>query len=189
MFPCFGLETVTAQETDIGGMRLPLIAALLLASPAVARSDDSPRFHVSGAAGFGLGSFEAANLGAGLDTSLNRYVSLGADLSYSYLPLAPQARGGGHRVYWVLGTLTVTPLPSARVSPYLMLGHGIGRYMDSGKDVEFGKAAALGAGLRARLGARTDLFLEGRLGLLGGITAADGLHLELPVRAGVRVGF
>jgi hypothetical protein len=170
-------------------MRIALIMSLLLAAPAVARSDDSPRFHVSGAAGFGLGSFEAAHLGAGLDMSLNRYLSLGADLSYSYLPLAPQARGGGHRVYWALATLTGTRLPSARVSPHLTLGYGIGRYMASGKDVEFGKAAALGAGLRARLGARTDLFLEGRLGLLDGITAADGGHIELPVRAGVRFGF
>ena len=171
-------------------MKTALIAGLLLSVPAAgARAEDEPRLHLSGAAGFGLGSLEATNFGAGFDWSLSRHVSLGADLSYSYLPLAPQARGGGHRAYWGLATLMVTPLPSAKVSPYLTLGYGIGRYVDSSKQVEFGKAAALGAGLRVGLGARTDLFLEGRFGLMGGITAADGLHAELPVRAGVRVGF
>ena len=170
-------------------MKTALIAGLVLAIPAAgARADDRPRLHLSGAVGFGVESVESTNLGVAVGYSVIPHVSLGADLSYSYLPLGPYARGGGNRAYWGLATITVTPLPSAKVSPYLVLGYGIGRHVDSSRQGELGRAAAGGAGLQVRLGDRANLFLEGRFGLMDGITAADGLHMELPVRAGVRVG-
>jgi hypothetical protein len=187
-FPWPGFETAAAQATDIERMRTTLLMGLLLASPAVARAEDRPRFHLSGAAGFGVENVESTNLGVGLGYSVIPHLSLGADLSYSYLPLGPYARGGGNRAWWGLATLTVTPLPSAKVSPYLVLGYGIGRYVDSSRQGELGRAVAGGAGLQVRLGDRANLFVEGRFGLMDGITAADGLHMELPVRAGVRFG-
>jgi hypothetical protein len=120
--------------------------------------------------------------------SLNRHFSLGADLGYSFLPLATHARGWGNRAYWGLATFTATALPSHRVSPYLTLGYGIGRYVPSWTQASFGKAAALGAGLQLRLSPRASMFVESRFAMLGA-DAADGLHMELPVKIGVRLGF
>ena len=157
-----------------------------MGSAAVDVSAAEPRhFHVFGAAGLGLGSLEATHLALGAGYSVTRHLALGADLSYSYLPLQRQARGGGNRAYWGLATLTATPLPSARVSPYLMLGYGVGSFVSS-KRGDSGSTSALGAGIQVRLNPRVCLFVESRFAMMGGITAADGLHMELPVRLGLR---
>lgn len=171
-------------------MRTAFIAGLLLVSASVSGYAEEPsRFHVSGAAGLQLGgSAEALTLAAGFGYSLNRHFSVGADFSYSYLPLAAQARGGGNRAYWGLATLTATAAPSAKVSPYVVLGYGLGHYDASSGKGEFGNSWALGAGLRVRLSDRASLFVDARLAIMGGITAADGLHAELPVSIGVRFG-
>jgi opacity protein-like surface antigen len=116
---------------------------------------------------------------------LKPYLSLGADLGHSYLPLAAQARGGGNRAYFGLLTLTAAARPSSKVSPYVVVGCGLGRYDASWTEAASGVALALGAGLRVRLRPRLSLFVEARLGAIGGIAAADGMHLELPVRIGV----
>ncbi len=168
-------------------MKNACLAGLLLASAAVDSSAAEPsHFQVFAAAGLGLGSFEATHLALGAGYSLTRHIALGADLSYSYLPLGPHARGGGNRAYWGLATVTATPLPAAKLSPYLMLGYGVGSYVDSSKRAASGQTSALGAGLQLRLNPRASLFVESRFAMMGGITAADGLHMELPVRFGFR---
>ena len=168
-------------------MRTALIAGLLVAAAARGHAAEPSLFHVSGAAGFaGLGSLEAVHLSTGLGYSPKPFLTLGADLSYSYLPLARQARGGGNRAYWGLATVTAAARPGAKVSPYAVLGYGIGRYEPSWSRAESGNAFAFGLGLNVRLSPRASLFMESRLAIMGGIGAADGLHGELPVKVGVR---
>ena len=167
-------------------MRAAVIAGLLIAAAARSQAAEPSPFHLSGAAGLQLGGgLEAVHLAAGMGYFLKPYLSLGADLGYSYLPLAAQARGGGNRAYFALLTLTAAARPSGRVSPYVVLGCGLGRYEASWTKAASGTALALGAGFRVRLRPRVSLFVEARLGAIGGITATDGLHLELPVRIGV----
>jgi hypothetical protein len=173
-------------------MKTALVAAFLFAATAIqARADDAPRFQVGGALGrnYASGSAESIHLAVAPSFSLNKHFSIGADLAYSYLPLASSARGGGNRAYWGLATLTAEALPSHAVSPYLTLGYGLGRYADTRGDAEFGRAAALGAGLSVRLNPRVHLFVESRFGMMDNIVARDGLHLELPIKVGVRAGF
>jgi hypothetical protein len=172
-------------------MNRTLPMAWLLAMLGVAaHAQESPRFQMGAAAGRNLGtSAEGLHLAVAPSFALNQYVSLGADLGYSYLPLSYQARGGGNRAYWGLATLTATALPSHRLSPYVTLGYGLGRYADSRGDAEFGKAGALGAGLQLRLSPRASVFVESRFAMMGNIVASDGVHMELPVKVGVRLGF
>jgi hypothetical protein len=169
-----------------------LVLALGLAaagSSMAAEANDFSRFSVAGAAGLNGSSVEAIHLSLAPAFWLNKHFALGADVSYSYLPLGPHARGGGHRAYWGLATLTATALPSHRLSPYLTLGYGLGRYTDSYSDTDPGRAGTLGAGLQWRLSPRASLFVESRFAMMGDIVAADGLHMELPVRFGLRLGF
>jgi len=157
-----------------------IMGLLLVGGSAVGYAEERRGFHVSAAVGPGV------HLGAGLGYSFNRHLSLGTDFAYSYLPLAPQARGGGNRAYWGLVTLTGAAFVSSRVSPYAVVGYGRGRYVPSWSASQWGNAGALGAGLEVRLGSRVSLSLEARLAVIDGITAADGGHAELPVRLGVR---
>ena|SRR5260221_766508 len=167
-------------------MRAAAIAGLLIAAAARSQAAEPSPFHLFGAAGLQLGGTpEALHLAAGMGYFLKPYLSLGADFGYSYLPLEAQARGGGNRAYFALLTLTATARPSGRVAPYVVLGGGLGRYEASWTKAESGTALALGAGLRVRLRPRVSLFVEARLAAIGGITAADGGHLELPVKIGV----
>jgi hypothetical protein len=170
-------------------MRNAFIAGLLIAAATRSDAAEPSRFHLFGAAGVQLGD-TAEHLAGGLGYSPKPYVSLGAELAYSYLPLAPQVRGGANRAYYGLLTLTAVAWPSGRASPFLVIGFGRGRYNPSGdrNETESGNAAALGVGFRVRLRPRVGLLAETRLEGIGGITASDGLHLELPLRIGIRVG-
>jgi len=169
-------------------MKHAFLAGLLLAATADGFADEPARFQVFGAAGLGLGtgSLKTTHLAIGSGYGLGRHISAGVDLGYSYVPLADQARGGGNRAYWGLATLTAHPLSSAKVSPYFVVGYGRGRFAPSYRRSDSGKTAAAGVGLQVRLNPRASLFIEGRLAMMGGITAADGLHMELPVRVGFR---
>ena len=165
-------------------------AFLLTAAAGQSHAEDFSRVRIGGAAGFPLySSSESIHLAVAPSIALNRHVSLGADLGYSYLPLASRARDSANRAYWGLATLTAEALPSRTVSPYVVLGYGLGRYQDTRGDAEFGRAAALGAGVNVRLNPRTHLFVESRFGMMDNIVARDGLHLELPIKVGVRLGF
>ena len=170
-------------------MRARFVAGLVLvACCGRGYAAEPPRFHGWGAAGLAGASIEAAHLAGGFDYSPKPFLSMGGELAYSYLPLASNARGGGNRAYWGLLTLSAAVRPSARVSPYLTLAVGPGIYQSSFEGTESGTATAAGVGLRFRLGDRASLFLESRLALMSGITAADGLHGEFPIRVGVRLG-
>jgi hypothetical protein len=171
-------------------MKRVLVASVVFAAAtANAHAEDFSRVRIAGAAGLHLGSTsESIHLAVAPSIALNRHVALGADLGYSYLPLASSARGGGNRAYWGLATLTAEAFPSHAVSPYLVLGYGLGRYADTRGDAEFGRAAALGAGVNLRLNPRAHLFVESRFAMMDNIVARDGLHLELPIKLGVRVG-
>lgn len=170
-------------------MKAALFAGLLVAAATRIHAAEPPRVHLFGAAGLQLGN-TAEHLAGGLGYSPKPYLALGAEFAYSYLPLPREARGGGNRAHFGLLTLTASVRPSGKVSPFLVLGYGRGRYNPSGdrNESESGKALALGAGFRVRLRPRVGLLFEARLEGIGDITAADGLHLELPVRIGVRVG-
>ena len=172
-------------------MKKTLVVALMVTAAAGrVQAEDVSRFKMSGALGRNYGGgAESIHLAVAPSFALNEHFSLGADLGYTYLPLALSARGGGNRAYWGLATLTANALPSHRVSPYLTLGYGLGRYADARGDAEFGRAAALGAGLSVRLSPRAHLFVESRFAMMDNIVARDGLHLELPIKVGVRVGF
>jgi hypothetical protein len=174
-------------------MKKMVLGGLLFAATAgVARADDQElyRFRLAAGAGPNLGlSGDALHFAVAPSFALNRHFALGADLGYSYLPLAPNARGGGNRAYWGLATLTAEALPRKMLSPYLVLGYGLGRYADTRGDSELGRAAALGAGLNLRLNPRTHLFVESRFAMMDNIVARDGLHMELPVKVGLRVAF
>ena len=168
-------------------MKATFLASLIVLAACGAAAEEPFRFHVSAGAGPSFGS-GGTHLGSSLDYSITRHLALGGDLGYSQLPLAPQARGGGIKVLYGYLTLAATAAPSSRVSPYAVIGYGLGRYTPSSGEAELGKAGSLGAGLRVRLSSRASLFVESRFAAVGGITAADGAHFEIPVRIGVRVG-
>jgi hypothetical protein len=177
-----------ARESE-EAMRAGFVAGLVLVgSCGRGYAAEPSRFAGWGAAGLAGASLEAVHLAGGFDYSPKPFLSIGSELAYSYLPLASNARGGGNRAYWGLFTLNAAARPKARVSPYLTLAVGPGMYQSTSSGTEWGLATAAGAGLRVRLGGRASLFLESRLALLHGITAADGLHGEFPIRVGVRFG-
>jgi hypothetical protein len=171
-------------------MKAAVLAGLMLAVATRSPGGEPPRFSLSGAAGAQLGgSSEAVHLAAGFGYSPKPCFTLGADIGYSYLPLAANARGGGNRAYFGLLTLSATAWPSGTVSPYLVLGYGLGHYDASWTDAESGRALSFGTGLQLRVRPRVRLFVETRLAMIGGISAADGLHIEAPIRVGIRLGF
>jgi hypothetical protein len=170
-------------------MRTPSIAGFLIVGFAGASLASEPS-HWQVSAGAGLecdGAPRAVHLTAGFGYALRPSIVLGVDLGYSSLSLAPAAGGGTNHVSSALASLTLVARPAGRVSPHLLLGYGLGRYDPAWTRAESSRVVALGAGLHVRLRPRLDLFAEARLALIGGISAADGLHLELPVTLGVRL--
>lgn len=187
--PWLAFETRETPRPILEDMQTTFLAGLLIAGASAGNAAEPSRFHLFGAAGLSRGSAEAIHLAAGPGYSLNDHFSLGADFAYSYHPLARQARGGGNRAYWGLLTLTAAARPSGKVSPYVVLSYGLGRYVDSRGEADIGKAGSLGAGLSVRLRPRVSLFVESRLALIARVAPArDGFHAELPVRISVRFG-